>query len=208
MGHKKNKKDPQDHEPSCQQLKTDIESLQERLEALQSERDEFFNKLQRVSADYANYQKRVPKQIADSISFEKERILKGLLPVLDNFEHTLQNAATADSMEIIVKGVQIINDQMLDLLKGHGVEPIVAKGRSFDPALHEAMLQQCDPEQEHQVVLEEYQRGYTLNGRTIRPSKVVVNKLDIPQPAEGQAAVTQDTDAATASADDDPEAQE
>ncbi len=195
MGNKKNKKDQQDHDPSHRELEAEIESLQERLETLQSERDELFNKLQRVSADYANYQKRVPKQISDSVSFEKERILKGLLPVLDNFEHTLQNAATADSMEVIVKGVQIINDQMLDLLKCHGVEPIAAKDQAFDPALHEAMLQQCDPGKAHQIVLEEYQRGYTLNGRTIRPSKVVVNKLDTSKPAEESSAVTEDAGA-------------
>ena len=195
MGHKKNRKDQQEHEPSHQQLEAEIESLHERLESLQSERDELFNKLQRVSADYANYQKRVPKQISDAVSFEKERILKGLLPVLDNFEHTLQNAATADSMEVIVKGVQIINDQMLDLLKCHGVELIAAKDQVFDPALHEAMLQQCDPSKAHQIVLEEYQRGYTLNGRTIRPSKVVVNKLDTSTPAEESSAVTEDADA-------------
>ena len=78
---------------------------------------------QRVSADYANFQKRVPKQIADTICYEKERIIKTLLPALDNFEHTLQNADSAENSDVFVKGIQIIYDQMLDIFKSHGVSP-------------------------------------------------------------------------------------
>jgi molecular chaperone GrpE len=132
---------------------------------------------QRVSADYANYQKRVPKQISDSISYEKERIIKSLLPALDNFEHTLQNAHSAEDRNILVKGIQIIYDQFVEILKSNNVEQIKALGETFDPAVHEAMTQRTDPEKEGNVVLEEFQKGYTLNGRVIRPSKVIVNKL-------------------------------
>ena len=132
---------------------------------------------QRVSADYANFQKRVPKQIADTICYEKEKIIKALLPVLDNFEHTLQNAHSAESVDVLIKGVQIIYDQMLDILKSHGVEQIKALGEAFDPALHQAMMQKDEPERQENIVLEEFQKGYKLNGRVVRPSKVTVNKL-------------------------------
>ena len=132
---------------------------------------------QRVSADYANFQKRVPKQIADTICYEKEKIIKTLLPALDNFEHTLQNADSAENADVFVKGIEIIYDQMLDILKSHGVEQIKAPGEKFDPALHEAMMQKTEPEKEDNIVLEEFQKGYKLNGRVIRPSKVIVNKL-------------------------------
>ena len=70
-----------------------IDGLYHTIEELQKEKDELFAQLQRVSADYANFQKRVPRQISDSINYEKEKIIKSLLPALDNFEHTLQNAA-------------------------------------------------------------------------------------------------------------------
>ena len=136
-----------------------------------------FAQYQRVSADYANSQKRVPKQIADTICYEKEKIIKTLLPALDNFEHTLQNADSAENADVFVKGIEIIYDQMLDILKSHGVEQIKAPGEKFDPALHEAMMQKTEPEEEDNIVLEEFQKGYKLNGRVIRPSKVVVNKL-------------------------------
>jgi molecular chaperone GrpE len=144
------------------------------------------DKLLRVSADYANFQKRAPKQISDTILYEKEKIIKTLLPVLDNFEHTLQNEQSVENTEAFVKGVRIIYDQMLDILKSHGVEQIQALGEKFDPALHQAMLQQSKPEQEEDIVLQEFQKGYKLNGRVVRPSKVIVNKLSPEKPAEEQ----------------------
>jgi len=133
-------------------------------------------KLLRVSADYANFQKRVPKQIGDTIAYEKEKIIKSLLPILDNFEHTFQNAHSAENIDSLIKGIKIIYDQMLDILKSHGIEQTQSLGEKFDPALHEAMLRKTEPQQQDNLVLEEFQKGYKLNGRVIRPSKVVVNK--------------------------------
>jgi molecular chaperone GrpE len=132
---------------------------------------------QRVSADFANFQKRIPKQISDTIAYEKERIIKSLLPALDNFEHTLQNAHSAENVDVFIKGIRIIYDQFLDILKSHNVEQIKALGEVFDPALHQAMRQNTDPDKQQDVVLEEFQKGYKLNDRVIRPSRVVVNKL-------------------------------
>jgi len=154
------------------------EKLQGQIEQLKQEKDELFAKFQRLSADYANYQKRSAKQIEDSILYEKERVIKTLLPAMDNFSHTLANVEMVENAEDIIKGVKIIYDQMLDILKSHNVEQINAVGQRFDPSMHEAMLQRQEPEQEDGVVLEEFQRGYRLNGRIIRPSKVIVNKLD------------------------------
>ena len=152
------------------------EGLRGLIEDLQKEKDELFGQLQRVSADYANFQKRASKQNADAITYEKERIIKTLLPALDNFEHTLQNAHTAENVDVLIKGVQIVYDQLLDILKSHDVEQIKALGENFDPALHQAMMQRFEADKEENTVLEEFQTGYTLNGRVIRPSKVIVNK--------------------------------
>jgi len=155
--------------------KDELEKLHRLIDDLQKEKDELFGKLQRVSADYANYQKRAPKQIADTICYEKEKIIKTLLPILDNFEHTLVNAETAENVDVLVKGIKIIYDQMLETLKSHGVEQIKALGEKFDPALHEAMMKKPDPEQEENIVLEEFQKGYKLNGRVIRPTKAIIS---------------------------------
>ena len=169
--------------------KSESEKLRDAIEDLQREKDELFGKLQRVSADFANFQKRVPKQIADTIAYEKEEIIKTLLPVLDNFESALgglQNAHSAENADVLVKGIQIIYDQMLDILKLHGVEQIKALGEEFDPVLHQAMTQRVEPGTEENIVLEEFQTGYKLNGRVIRPSKVIVNKLTSEQTAQPQ----------------------
>jgi len=189
---KQKRKEKTKTEDSQKETKSELEELRRTLESLQKEKDELFGKLQRVSADYANFQKRVPKQIADTICYEKERIIKTLLPVLDNFEHTLQNADSAENSDVFVKGIQIIYDQMLDILKSQGVEQIKAPGENFDPALHEAMMQKTEPEKEDNIVLEEFQKGYKLNGRVIRPSKVIVNKLTTEQPAQQQEAEPQE----------------
>ena len=161
--------------------KDELEKLRQQIDNLQKEKDELFEKLQRLSADYANFQKRVPKQTADSILYEKEKIIKSLLPVLDNFEHTLQNAHSAENVDILIKGIQIIYDQMLDILKSHGVEQIKAIDEIFDPELHQAIMQKTQPQQKENIVLEVFQKGYKLNGRVIRPSRVIVNKLQAEQ---------------------------
>jgi molecular chaperone GrpE len=183
----KKKKEIPKTEDSQKAKKDELEELHQTLESLQKEKDELFGKLQRVSADYANFQKRVPKQIADTICYEKEKIIKSLLPALDNFEHTLQNTHAVENTDVFVKGIKIIYDQMLDIFKSHGVEQIKAPGERFDPSMHEAMMQKTEPDKEDNVVLEEFQKGYKLNGRVIRPSKVIVNKLTLEQPDQQKA---------------------
>jgi molecular chaperone GrpE len=121
--------------------------------------------------------------------------MKTLLPVLDNFEHTLANAQVGDNADAFVKGVRIIYDQMLDILKSHGVEQIKAAGKTFDPSLHEAMMQKAQSDREENIVLEEFQKGYKLNGRVIRPAKVVVNKLPSEEAAPQQEEQPQQEDA-------------
>ncbi|MGD8501563.1 MAG: nucleotide exchange factor GrpE [Phycisphaerales bacterium] len=186
MKHKRKEKPKT--EDSQKTRKSGLEELRETIEDLQKEKDELFGQLQRVSADYANFQKRVPKQISDTIAYEKERVIRTLLPALDNFEHTLQNAHSAEDVDVLVKGIRIIYDQLLDILKSHNVEQIEALGEKFDPAVHQAMTQQTDPDKDENIVLEEFQRGYKLNGRVIRPSKVIVNKLAAEQTGQQQEA--------------------
>lgn len=194
----KEKQKTKEQKPSAAKNK-ELEKLREKVDQLQGEKDELFAKLQRVGADYANFQKRAPKQIADTVAYEKETIIKTLLPSLDNLEHTLQKTNSAGSLDAVVKGIQIIYDQMLGTLKSYGVEQIEAIGENFDPALHEAMMQKSDPEKKDNIVLEEYQKGYKLNGRVIRPSRVIVNKLPpqeqkVSTPKPGDKSQTVDTD--------------
>jgi len=167
-------RDRKEHKES-KAKEAEIQELREKMANLEKEKDDLLGKLQRVSADYTNFQKRVPRQIADSVGYEKERIFRSLLPALDNFERTLQNARSAENVDTLLDGIRIIYDQMLNILKSHEVAPTNALGEIFDPSRHEAVMQKSEPEQQENVVLEELQKGYTLNGRVIRPSKVIIN---------------------------------
>lgn len=178
---KEEKNKDQTLETGSQQPKCDIQEhakLSEELQALQKEKADLFGQLQRLSADYANYQKRSIRQITDSVNYEKEMIIKSLLPAIDNFARTIENAEKAEDTAVVVKGVKIIYDQIMDILKSHNVEQIAALGEHFDPLHHQAIVMQNKPENKEGIILEEFQKGYKLNGRVIRPSRVAVNKLE------------------------------
>ena len=149
---------------------------------MQKEKDDIFAKLQRVAADYDNYQKRSARQITDSIAYEKEKIIKALLPVLDDFERVLAHSENAES---VAEGVKIVYEHLKGVLRSQGVEQIESQCEKFDPTHHEAITQRAEAGKEDGVVLEELQKGYKLNGRVIRASRVVVNKAPATeQPAE------------------------
>lgn len=163
-------------EKNNQQQPEEAPQPNEQLEKLQKEKDDLFAQLQRVSADYANFQKRTPRQIEERVAYEKEHIVKALLPILDNFEHAIDKSHTAENAQAVIDGVKIVYDQMLAILKQLGVEQINALGQQFDPAMHQAIMQKTDPDQEDNIVLDDFAKGYKLQGRVIRPSRVAVNK--------------------------------
>jgi molecular chaperone GrpE len=155
----------------------EVVKLEKIIEDLTQEKAETFAKLQRMSADYANFQKRAPKQIADSVAYEKMAIIRSLLPAIDNFEHALNGAKTADSLDSVIEGIQLVFDHMLDALKTQGVERISALGQQFDPSMHEAMMRRAEEGKPENEVIEEFQSGYKVGDKVIRPCKVIVNKL-------------------------------
>lgn len=173
---KENSKEPEDIKEQPQKKQDTAES---RLEKLEAEKNEIFDRLQRVSAEFANYQKRSARQISESIAYEKEHILKTLMPILDNFEHTLAHLDKIEGAVEVVKGVKIVYDQFLAALKSHGVEPITAVGRKFDPAFHQALTQRSEPDKEEMLVLEEFRKGYKLGDKVLRPAIVIVNKKTV-----------------------------
>jgi molecular chaperone GrpE len=180
----KDKQEPQETPKDTAPALTpqDGQAMQKEIERLQAENKELLDKFQRLGADYANYQKRAPKQIADSVDYEKRQIVKSLLGSMDNFAHALAGAKTAqgpDALKSVINGIQFVYDHMFDALKAHGVEKISSVGRPFEPGKHEAMLQKADPDKPDNIVLEEFQAGYTLGGYVLRPARVAINKLPV-----------------------------
>jgi len=128
--------------------------------------------LQRVQADFENYKKQVEKRCKDVEKMACKKVIAELLPVLDSFELTLKNKS--ESQEF-TDGVELVYSQFLSVLKKEGLKSIEALGEKFDPYQHEALLKETSKEPEDQVI-DEMQKGYTLNEEVIRFSKVKLSK--------------------------------
>jgi molecular chaperone GrpE len=132
--------------------------------------------LQRLAADYQNYQKRALRQIEQAGQLAEEKVAKELLPVLDNFEHALEKSEATQDIEALLKGIQIIYDHLLNVLQRHGMQRIeVTPGMDFNPAMHEAMMHEQNKDYPDHTVVRELAKGYLMNERTLRPAKVSVN---------------------------------
>lgn len=130
-------------------------------------------KYMRLSADFANFKKRTDKEKSDIYRLGNEKIMNDLLPVIDNFERALSHADEG-SKESFVKGVQMIHDHLMDVLKKEGLTEIQAMGQPFNPSLHHAVIQEETEDFESDHVIAVLQKGYTLNEKVIRPSMVKV----------------------------------
>jgi molecular chaperone GrpE len=145
-------------------------ALAEELEATRRERDEYLDALQRLKAEFENSRKRQEREHARILQTASERLVVELLPVLDNLDRALE--AEGDIRE----GVRATRDQLADVLGKEGLLPVASDGQPFDPNVHEAVMGQPSEEQEEGTILQTFERGYLLNGKPIRPAKVVVAK--------------------------------
>lgn len=163
--------------PPKQEKKEDIkEGIKEdsKPNDLNEKVEELTNLLKRVQADFENYKKSVEKQRADFACCIRQDTIRKLLPVLDSIELALKNTNDKDKF---VKGVELIFAQLYSVLQSEGLKPIESIGKKFDPYLHEVLLKE-ESDKEEDTILEELQKGYSLNGRIIRHSKVKVAKND------------------------------
>lgn len=133
-------------------------------------------RLLRLAADFDNFRKRQERERQDHTRFANERLLKDLLPVLDNLERAHDSAKRSGEAPAIVAGLELILQEFLRVIQRSGAEPIPAIGRPFDPALHEALQQMETDQVEPGAIAAEVLRGYTLNGRVLRPALVAVAK--------------------------------
>jgi molecular chaperone GrpE len=147
------------------------QTLEERIAALEAERDERVNDLKRVAADFENYRKRVARDQESLVARAHERLVKELLPVLDDLERALAAAEEHEEVKL-EEGVRLVHQELQAALKREGLAEIETNGR-FDPHVHEALLSQPS-EAEEGSVLEVVQKGYKLGDRVVRPARVVV----------------------------------
>ena len=142
---------------------------------LQREKDALQDRLLRTAAEFDNYRKRIERERRDQADSAAASAIEDLLPIIDNLERALQAPVGTDA-EGYRKGVELVHQQMMELLRRRGVKPIQAIGADFDPRFHEAVVHEASADHREGEVMEELRRGYTLGERLLRPAMVKVAK--------------------------------
>jgi len=159
--------------PEMNELQEEIVKLQDQLQEKDAVVEEYLSMLQQLQAEFQNYKKRVERERSAVIEQATGDLIYNLLLVLDNFERALQSDAS--DIQLYRKGVEMIFSQLQKVLEAEGLSPIPAMGEHFDPYYHEAVLT-AQGDYEDDTILEELEKGYLLNNRVLRPSKVKVGK--------------------------------
>ena len=145
----------------------------ERLQQLANDNEE---KYLRLYAEFENYKRRIQNENKINKTYQAQGVLTDILPTIDNIERALQIEGDNDSFKSLQKGVQMVHESLLRALKDNGLEEIESEGQSFDPNVHQAVVQDDNPEYESGVSTQELQKGYKLKDRVLRPSMVKVNQ--------------------------------
>ncbi len=148
-------------------------ALQQRVQALEQENEELKNRLLRLQADFDNYRKRQRVEKEDLVLHANLDLIQRLLPVIDNLDRAC--SAGGDNTESVVKGIQMINRQLKEILQKEGLQPIECQGEPFDPHCHEAVMVEKSSAYPPNTVLEELQKGYRMRDKVLRPSTVKVS---------------------------------
>ena len=159
-----------DPEEEPEIAREEVLALANELEAIRTERDEYLDNARRMKAELENSRKRQERERARLIQTASERLVSELLPVLDNLDRALEVGGD------IREGVRATRDQLVAVLEQEGLAPVASDGQSFDPTVHEAVMGQPSDEHEEDTVIQTLERGYVLNGKPIRPAKVIVAK--------------------------------
>ncbi|MBC7429469.1 MAG: nucleotide exchange factor GrpE [Bacteriovorax sp.] len=144
------------------------------------EEEDFKAKYYYLAAEFDNMKKRFEREKENLLKFGNEKVLSNLVGVIDNFDLTVSALKNDndDKVQNIVKGIDMIRNQFLDVLKQSGLTQVESLGKTFDPNFHEAVAQAPAPGKGDQEIITEYQRGFMLNGRLLRAAKVVVANND------------------------------
>ena len=153
----------------------DLDALRTRAEKAERDRDELRDLAQRTRADFENYQKRMQRDLTQERRYAQAPLAGDLLAALDNLDRATAAAKQAGETGPLVQGVAMVQTQVLDVLRRHGITPIEAEGKPFDPNLHQAVMQQPRPGVAPGTVLQVLEPGYMIHERVLRPARVVVS---------------------------------
>lgn len=171
-----NATDPVPEEESQTEDETDLSRLEEKISKLENEAFEYRDKLIRKAAEFENYKKRTSEEYIRLIGTANEELILKLLPVLDDIERFQKNYSDKTNVSDLNKGVDMIFEKLGYILKNQGLSEIEALNTAFDPELHDAMMTMEKEGVEPNYVVDQYEKGYKLNDKVIRHSKVIVSK--------------------------------
>ncbi|MDK2888006.1 MAG: molecular chaperone GrpE [Thermoanaerobacter sp.] len=154
------------------QEEVDVQELERRLAEQTALAQDYFQRLARMQADFENYRRRMNREREEWFKYASQSLVAELLPVVDNFERAL--AAKEDDPAQVVAGVEMIYRQLMDVLTREGLSPVPAVNEPFDPARHEAIMQEETDSYPDNTVIEELRRGYYFKDRLLRPALVKV----------------------------------
>ena len=163
--------------PAGDQMETPGQEV-DNVAELQRQRDEYYDRLLRKTAEFDNYRKRIERERQAQAESAAADVLKELLPLVDDLERALK-AESAEGTDAYRRGVELILKRLEDILRRRGVRTIEALGADFDPNYHQAVAYEPAPEKDARrdgEVIEEFGRGYMLGDRLLRPSMVKVAK--------------------------------
>jgi molecular chaperone GrpE len=164
-----------EEEATANEVNSNDEYLKE-IELLKNKLEESDNRYLRLQADFDNFRRRTRLEIAANEKYRAQKLITDILPAIDNFERALKMEADNEQTRVLLQGMEMVYRSLVEALKNEGVETIEAAGKEFDPHLHQAVMQVEDANFGSNVVVEEFQKGYMLKDRVIRPSMVKVNQ--------------------------------
>ncbi|MBI1935387.1 nucleotide exchange factor GrpE [Candidatus Woesearchaeota archaeon] len=169
---KEDKKHSEAKKPAEETKETsEVESLKKQIEEKSHKIDELTDTLKRLQAEFENFKKRTEKEKSEFMKYSSAMIISQILPVLDSFEIALKNAS---DKEKFIDGMKMIYAQLHSVLEKEGLRPIHAAGGIFDPYKHEVLMKE-ESDKPEGTILEEFQKGYMLNDKVLRFSKVKIS---------------------------------
>lgn len=163
-------------ETSDENVIEEIDPKDQKINELQQLADENEEKYLRLYAEFENYKRRIQKENEINKTYQAQRVLTDILPAIDNIERALQIEGDDEAFKSLQKGVQMVHESLINALKDNGLEVIKTEGEAFDPNIHQAVVQDDNPDFESGEITQELQKGYKLKDRVLRPSMVKVNQ--------------------------------
>ncbi|SHD90408.1 Heat shock protein GrpE [Staphylococcus argenteus] len=163
-------------EMSDENVIEEIDPKDQKIDELQQLADENEEKYLRLYAEFENYKRRIQKENEINKTYQSQRVLTDILPAIDNIERALEIEGEDETFKSLQKGVQMVHESLINALKDNGLEVIKTEGEAFDPNIHQAVVQDNNPDFKSGEITQELQKGYKLKDRVLRPSMVKVNQ--------------------------------